>query len=104
MPFRVLLFDQFDFPGAFPFFHLFLPAVIGLVNLPVIKFSVTWWNTLHQSASLTSFSRMASPAIAPEMLQPLLLMAGSFTAMFVALSLIRLRTAIAERKERINGY
>ncbi|HEY8189152.1 MAG TPA: heme ABC transporter permease CcmC [Micavibrio sp.] len=77
-------------------------AAIGLINLPIIKYSVTWWNTLHQPASLTSFSKIANPAIAPEMLHPLLLMAGAFTAIFTALALIRLRTAIAERKERIH--
>lgn len=53
-------------------------VLIGSLNLPIIKFSVEWWQTLHQPASLTSFDRMAEPAIAPEMLLPLLVMTLSF--------------------------
>ena len=44
-------------------------AVIGFINVPIIKFSVDWWNTLHQPASI---SRIALPAMAMEMLLPLL--------------------------------
>lgn len=74
-------------------------AVMGLVNLPVIKFSVDWWNTLHQPASLTSFSKLADPSIHPDMLRPLLLMAGAFTALFIGLALTRLNIAIADRRK-----
>lgn len=73
-------------------------SIIGLINLPIIKFSVDWWNTLHQPASLTSFKRMANPAIAPEMLCPLLLMAGAFLFLFMALAFARTRMAIDDRK------
>ena len=74
-------------------------ALIGLINLPIIKFSVEWWNTLHQPASLTSFSKLADPSIHPDMLRPLLIMAGAFTALFFALALARTATAIADRKK-----
>ena len=47
-------------------------ALVGFVNIPIIKFSVDWWNTLHQPASVT---RLDAPAIDPAMLTPLLLMA-----------------------------
>lgn len=61
-------------------------ALIGLANLPVIRFSVEWWNTLHQPASVL---RKDGPAIAPEMLVPLLLMAGAFSLFFIWLLLMR---------------
>ena len=57
-------------------------ALIGVVNLPVIKYSVDWWNTLHQPASV---SRIDMPAIHSSMLIPLLLMAAGFTALFFTL-------------------
>lgn len=77
-------------------------AVIGIVNLPIIKFSVDWWNTLHQPASLTSFARLADPAIHPDMLRPLLIMAGAFTALFTGLALARLNSAIEDRRKASN--
>ncbi len=70
-------------------------VLVGVVNLPVIKFSVDWWNTLHQPASV---SRVGVPAVDPSMLAPLLVMALAFTAFFVALALVRTRTEILERK------
>jgi heme exporter protein C len=72
-------------------------AIVGLINLPIIKFSVDWWNTLHQPASVT---RLAAPAIHPEMLTPLLTMAGGFSALGVTLLILRVRIALAERRER----
>lgn len=73
-------------------------SIIGLINLPIIKFSVDWWNTLHQPASLTSFKRMTNPAIAHEMLIPLLVMAAGFTFLFLALAFARTGQAITARK------
>ena len=73
-------------------------AVIGLINLPVIKYSVDWWNTLHQPASITSFARMANPAIVPEMLHPLLVMAVAYLCLFIGVATARLDIAIADRK------
>lgn len=70
----------------------------GIVNIPIIKFSVDWWNTLHQPASLTRF---AKPAIDASMLWPLLIMAVGFQALFIALALLRLKTEIGKRKLRV---
>ena len=70
-------------------------ALIGVVNLPIIKFSVDWWNTLHQPASI---SRLDAPAIDPAMLQPLLLMAVAFLGLFLWLTLLRIRVELAERR------
>lgn len=78
-----------------------LTAILGLVGvaiLPVIKFSVDWWNTLHQPASLTSFSRMTSPGIHHDMLVPLLVMAGGFLCLYVVLVILRLDNEILSRK------
>ncbi len=74
-----------------------LLALIGIVNVPIIKFSVDWWNTLHQPASLT---RLAAPAIDPAMLAPLLLMAVGFTFYFITITLVRIRAEILARRLR----
>ncbi len=73
-------------------------ALIGAVNLPVIKFSVDWWNTLHQPASISSFARIAEPAIDGSMLQPLIIMAGANLSLFIALAVLRLKSEIVSRK------
>jgi heme exporter protein C len=70
-------------------------AVVGVVNLPVIHFSVDWWNTLHQPASVARFGR---PAIHPSLLWPLLVMAAAFMAYFVTVLLMRMRAEILERE------
>lgn len=70
-------------------------ALVGAVNLPIIKFSVDWWNTLHQPASLT---RLDAPAIHSSMLWPLLAMALGYTLLFVSLALIRIRAELIERR------
>jgi heme exporter protein C len=72
-------------------------ALVGVVNLPIIKFSVDWWNTLHQPASVLRFGK---PTIALSMLVPLLIMALGFTLLFVTLLLVRMRTELNERKAR----
>jgi heme exporter protein C len=75
-----------------------LTAVLGLVGvaiLPVIRFSVDWWNTLHQPASIL---RMGGPAIHSSMLAPLLVMAAGFTALFFALHLKAMRNEILRRR------
>lgn len=74
-----------------------LLALVGVVNIPIIHFSVEWWNTLHQPASLT---RMAGPAIHPAMLTPLLLMIAGFTVYFAAVLLQRMRCEILEREQQ----
>lgn len=77
-------------------------ALVGAVNLPIIKFSVEWWNTLHQAPSLTSFKRLAEPAIHGTMLAPLLTMALGFLSLFVALALLRLSNEIMARRLHIS--
>ena len=72
-------------------------ALVGAVNVPIIKFSVDWWNTLHQPASVL---RMDGPAIDPSMLWPLLIMALAFKAYFVALLLVRMRMELNLRRIR----
>jgi heme exporter protein C len=73
-------------------------AMVGFVNVPIIKFSVDWWNTLHQPASVF---RAGGPTIAPAMLLPLLLMAAGFTTFFVSILIVRLRAALIERRLRL---
>src|SRR5919107_1505284 len=72
-------------------------TLVGAVNLPVIKFSVDWWNALHQPASVF---RMDGPTIHPAMLYPLLVMALAFTAIAVTLHLAGMRTEILRRRVR----
>ena len=76
-------------------------AVVGVINVPIIKFSVDWWNTLHQPASLT---RLDGPAIHSSMLTPLLLMALGYTALYVWIAIIRMRAELAETKIRAIRY
>ena len=72
-------------------------ALVGFVNVPIIKFSVDWWNTLHQPASVL---RMDGPSIHPEMLWPLLLMALSFKLFYLCLLLIRMKSELLESRIR----
>ncbi len=73
-------------------------ALVGFVNIPIIHFSVLWWNTLHQPASVF---RLGGPTIDPAMLWPLLVMALGFTCYFVTVLLLRVRGEIAARKLRV---
>jgi heme exporter protein C len=70
-------------------------ALVGVVNIPVIHFSVEWWNTLHQPASVT---KLGMPSIDRSMLAPLLLMAVGFKLYFIAMVLVRMRYQILERE------
>ncbi|WP_395665702.1 heme ABC transporter permease [Methylocella sp.] len=72
-------------------------TLVGAVNIPIIKFSVDWWNTLHQPASVF---RLGGPAIAPSMLWPLLAMAVAFTLLFLTLHLLAIRNEILRRRLR----
>jgi heme exporter protein C len=72
-------------------------TLVGALNLPIIKFSVDWWNTLHQPASVV---RLAGPAIHPTILTPLLVMALAFTLLFVTLHLAATRNEILRRRVR----
>jgi heme exporter protein C len=70
-------------------------ALVGFINVPIIKFSVDWWNTLHQPASVL---RLGKPAIDPSLLTPLLVMAAAFTLLFVLLHLLAMRAEILRRR------
>jgi len=72
-------------------------ALVGVVNLPIIKFSVDWWNTLHQGSTITLTS---APGLHVEMLWPLLVCTAGFTLSFAALVLARTRAAVMERRIR----
>jgi heme exporter protein C len=72
-------------------------ALVGVVNLPIIEFSVDWWNTLHQGESII---RAGGPLIAGVFLWPLGLMAVGYTTLFFTLWMIRIRTEIIERRAR----
>jgi heme exporter protein C len=69
--------------------------LVGAVNLPIIKFSVNWWNTLHQPAAVF---RMGGPTIHPALLWPLMIMALGFTCMFFTLHLAAMRNEIWSRR------
>src|SRR5204863_10206316 len=70
-------------------------AIVGVVNIPIIYYSVRWWNTLHQGASV-SFSK--APSMAATMLTGMLLMALAFWMYSIAVAMIRVRCEIAENQ------
>jgi heme exporter protein C len=72
-------------------------TLVGAINLPIIKFSVDWWNTLHQSASVF---RTGGPTLDPAFLIPLLVTALAFTLLFVTLHLAAMRNEILRRRVR----
>jgi heme exporter protein C len=72
-------------------------ALVGFVNVPIIKFSVDWWSTLHQPASVL---RLGGPTIDGSMLRPLLLMGAAFTLLFVCLLLVRIKAALLAARLR----
>ena len=71
--------------------------LVGSVNLPIIKYSVDWWNTLHQPASITKFS---SPSIDPSMLRPLIIMTIAFVLIGLIIAIMRIKAEILQRKLR----
>lgn len=70
-------------------------AIVGFVNIPIIKFSVEWWNSLHQPASVF---RAGGPTIHPAMLTPLFLMIGAYMACYAAMLLQSMRNELAARR------
>jgi heme exporter protein C len=92
----IALVNAFDEPGRGARAGAIL-ALVGVVNLPIIKFSVDWWNTLHQPASVF---RLGGPTIAASMLWPLLIMALGYTLLFATLLMVRMRTALLAAKLR----
>jgi heme exporter protein C len=72
-------------------------TLVGAINIPIIKFSVDWWNTLHQPASVL---RLGGSAIHPTILAPLLVMIAAFTLLFLTLHLAAMRNEIMRRRVR----
>ncbi|MDF2153759.1 heme ABC transporter permease [Vibrio sp. CAU 1672] len=70
-------------------------AIVGVVNLPIIHFSVEWWNTLHQGATITKFEK---PSISADMLWPLLLNIFGFAFFFGAVTMVRFRNEIISKE------
>ena len=70
--------------------------LIGSINLPIIKFSVDWWNTLHQTASI---SKLSAPSIDMSMLQPLLIMTIGFSMIGMIIAILRIKAEILLRKK-----
>ena len=70
-------------------------AIVGVVNVPIIHYSVIWWNSLHQAPSVMKFGQPTMPA---SMLVPLLLMLAGFTLYFIALLLTRARGEVLRRE------
>jgi len=72
-------------------------TLVGAIDLPIIKFSVDWWNTLHQGASVF---RLGGSTIDPAILIPLFIMAAAFTLLFATLLLAAMRNEILRRRVR----
>ena len=75
-------------------------SIIGLLNIPIIKFSVDYWNTLHQPASI---SKIGSPSIHVDMMIPLLIMTFAFVFIFIHLLIIRLQIELNDRRLNIKN-
>lgn len=76
-----------------------LLSMIGVINVPIIHFSVEWWNTLHQGATITKFGE---PSMPPDMLYPLLVCLFGFAAFASVVTLMRLKTLILEQHKTRN--
>lgn len=72
-------------------------VLVGVIDLPIIHYSVYWWNTLHQQSTLL---KLGAPTIAPSMLYPLLAMIVAFAAYFAAVMLMRARNELLLRERR----
>ena len=75
-------------------------ALVGFINVPIVKFSVDWWNTLHQPASIV---RVGGPKIDPSMMTPLIIMFLAFISFFITVLILRVKVEILSLKqERLN--
>ena len=74
-------------------------ALVGVINLPIIHYSVYWWNTLHQGATIT---KMDKPSITMDMLWPLLVMIVGFQLFFAAVLFVRVRAEVIRRERNAN--
>ena len=73
--------------------------LVGSVNLPIVKFSVDWWNTLHQPATI---SKLSKPSIDPSMMTPLIIMTFAFMLSGIAIAILRIKTEIISRKSNLS--
>ena len=73
--------------------------IVGSINLPIVKFSVDWWNTLHQPATI---SKLSKPSIDPSMMTPLMMMTLAFIMIGIAIAILRIKTEIISRKSNLN--
>ena len=74
-------------------------VLVGSINLPIIKFSVDWWNTLHQPATI---SKLSKPSIDPSMMVPLFIMTFAFIMIGMAIAILRIKTEIISRKSYLD--
>ncbi len=74
-------------------------ALVGVINVPIIHYSVDWWNTLHQGATIT---KMDKPSITMDMLWPLLVMIVGFLLFFAAVLFVRVRAEVIRRERNAN--
>jgi len=70
-------------------------VLVGSVNLPIVKFSVDWWNTLHQPATI---SKLSKPSIDPSMMTPLIIMTTAFIFLGITIAILRIKTEIINRE------
>ena len=75
-------------------------TLVGALDIPIIKFSVDWWNTLHQPDSILTPS---GPKMPPSILTPLFVMMLAFTLLFLLLHLVSMRTEIRRRRAETLG-
>ena len=73
--------------------------IVGSVNLPIVKFSVDWWNTLHQPATI---SKLSKPSIDPSMMTPLIIMTFAFMMIGLAIAILRIKIEIISRKSNLS--
>ena len=73
--------------------------LVGSINLPIVKFSVDWWNTLHQTATI---SKLSKPSIDPSMMTPLIIMTFAFMMIGIAIAILRIKTEIISRKSYLD--
>jgi heme exporter protein C len=74
-------------------------ALVGVINVPIVHYSVQWWNTLHQGSTLLSFEGMRDPKMSSDMLWPLLMTLGGFFLFFAAVVLRRMQNEVLEREK-----
>ncbi len=74
-------------------------VLVGSVNLPIVKFSVDWWNTLHQPATI---SKLSKPNIDPSMMMPLIIMTFALMMIGMTIAILRIKTEIISRKSNLS--